>query len=148
MHNTLASSDYGLLDPNTLAPRPNYWASLLWRKLMGTSVLDPKLPSKPNACLYAQCLEGRPGGVTLLLINADRRHTLALNLPKASRRYTLTAQRLEATHVKLNGRTLRLTSSGSLPVLSGEPLKAGPVRFAPASITFLSIANADNPDCR
>src|ERR1700686_5656575 len=27
MHNTLASSDYGLLDENTLAPRPNYWAA-------------------------------------------------------------------------------------------------------------------------
>jgi hypothetical protein len=34
MHNTLASSDYGLLDQNTFAPRPNYWAALLWRRLM------------------------------------------------------------------------------------------------------------------
>jgi hypothetical protein len=30
-HNTLASSEYGLLDQDTLAPRPNYWAALLWR---------------------------------------------------------------------------------------------------------------------
>ena len=35
MHNTLDASDYGLLDENTLAPRPNYWGALLWRKLMG-----------------------------------------------------------------------------------------------------------------
>ena len=41
MHNTLAASDYGLLDQNTLEPRPNYWATLLWHKLMGTTVLDP-----------------------------------------------------------------------------------------------------------
>jgi hypothetical protein len=41
IHNTLASSDYGLLDENTFAPRPNYWATLLWHKLMGTTVLDP-----------------------------------------------------------------------------------------------------------
>jgi len=26
MHNTLAASDYGLLDEKTLMPRPNYWA--------------------------------------------------------------------------------------------------------------------------
>ena len=41
MHNTLDASDYGLLDENTLAPRPDYWAALLWRKLMGTTVLNP-----------------------------------------------------------------------------------------------------------
>ena len=35
IHNTLASSDYGLLDENTLAPRPNYWAALLWRQVHG-----------------------------------------------------------------------------------------------------------------
>jgi hypothetical protein len=33
MHNTLASSDYGLLDEATYEPRPNYWVALLWRKL-------------------------------------------------------------------------------------------------------------------
>ncbi len=41
IHNTLNASDYGLLDEKTLEPRPNYWAALLWRKLMGTTVLDP-----------------------------------------------------------------------------------------------------------
>jgi hypothetical protein len=40
-HNTLAASDYGLLDETSFAPRPNYWAALLWRTLMGTTVLDP-----------------------------------------------------------------------------------------------------------
>lgn len=44
MHNTLAASDYGLLDENTLAPRPNFWAALLWRQLMGTTVLDAGVP--------------------------------------------------------------------------------------------------------
>ena len=38
-HNTLVASDYGLLDESTLTPRPNYWAALLWRRLMGTTVL-------------------------------------------------------------------------------------------------------------
>ena len=39
-HNTLASSEYGLLDQKSFEPRPNYWAALLWRRLMGTTVLD------------------------------------------------------------------------------------------------------------
>ncbi|MEA2889468.1 MAG: hypothetical protein QOI05_261 [Bradyrhizobium sp.] len=44
MHNTLAASDYGLLDERTLAPRPNYWGALLWRRLMGAIVLDSAVP--------------------------------------------------------------------------------------------------------
>jgi hypothetical protein len=30
-HNTLAASDYALIDDVTWQPRPNYWAALLWR---------------------------------------------------------------------------------------------------------------------
>ena len=40
MHNTLAASDYGLLDEKTLTPRPSYWGALLWRRLMGTTALE------------------------------------------------------------------------------------------------------------
>jgi heparanase 1 len=44
MHNTLATGEYGLIDRETMTPRPNYWAALLWRRLMGTTVLDPRVP--------------------------------------------------------------------------------------------------------
>ncbi len=40
MHNTLSASDYALIDEDTLEPRPSYWAALLWKRLMGTRVLD------------------------------------------------------------------------------------------------------------
>ena len=148
MHNTLAASDYGLLDPNTFEPRPNYWATLLWRKLMGTTVLDPQVSAGPNIYLYAQCLQERQGGVTLLIINADRRRSFELNLPTSGERYALTAQNLEDTTVELNGKPLRLTSSGDLPQFKGEPVKAGRMSFAPASITYLSISSAGNADCQ
>jgi len=148
MHNTLAASDYGLLDQNTLEPRPNYWASVLWHKLMGTTVLDAQLPATLNAYVYAQCLEGRPGGVTLLVINADRQHRVDFNLRTAGERYTLTAEQLEDTTVELNGKPLRLTRSGDLPHLTGEPFNAGRVSFAPTSITYLSIAHAGNANCQ
>lgn len=148
MHNTLAASDYGLLDQNTFDPRPNYWATLLWRKLMGTTVLDPNIRATPNVYTYAHCLEGRPGGVTLLVVNADRQRGFDINLPVAAERYTLTAKQLEDTSVQLNGNTLRLTAGGELPKLTGEPTKAGRVSFAPASITFLAVENANNGNCR
>ena len=43
IHNTLASSDYGLLDEDTFAPRPNYWATLLVAKTDGHDSARPRL---------------------------------------------------------------------------------------------------------
>ena len=148
MHNTLAASDYGLLDQNTFEPRPNYWATLLWRRLMGTTVLDPQVSAGPNIYVYAQCLTSQRGGVMLLIINADRQRSFDLNLPTASERYTLTAKKLEDTKVELNGKPLRLTSTGDLPQFEGERVDPGRVSFAPTSITYVSIANAGNANCQ
>jgi heparanase len=148
MHNTLAASDYGLLDQNTFEPRPNYWATVLWHKLMGKTVLDPKVSIAANTYVYAHCFEGRPGGVTLLVINADRQRSFDLTLSTASERYTLTAKKLEDTTVELNGKPLRLTSSGDIPRFEGEPVPAGRVGFVPTSITYLTIANAGNANCQ
>ena len=72
MHNTLAASDYGLLDERTLEPRPDYWGALLWRRLMGRVVLEAGLPVQSGLHVYAHCQRDAPGGVTLLVINNDR----------------------------------------------------------------------------
>jgi heparanase len=147
MHNTLASSDYGLLDENTFAPRPNYWAALLWRRLMGSTVLDPHTSPIPNVYVYAHCLQNHPGGVTLLVINADRQQVYEITLPSDAARYTLTAKQLQDTSVQLNGKTLQLNRDGDMPQFLGQPTRAGHISFAPTSITFLEIANADNSNC-
>jgi hypothetical protein len=94
MHNTLAASDYGLLDETTLAPRPNYWGALLWRQLMGTVVLEAAVPVPSGLHVYAHCQRGKPGGVALLVINADRNAPHTLMLAAASLRYTLDAAKL------------------------------------------------------
>lgn len=147
-HNTLASSDYGLLDENTFAPRPNYWAALLWRKLMGTTVLKPRPSAAPNVHLYAQCLRDTPGGVALLAINGDRDNAHTINLFAASERYVLTAPKLEDTRVELNGKELSLGADDALPALRGLATRAGRIRLAPASITFLAVPGANNASCR
>ncbi len=82
-HNTLAASDYGLIDEVTLEPRPNYWSAVLWRKMMGTTVLDAGRSPVPSLHLYAHCLRDHPGGVALLAINADpaSSHNLEASVP-------------------------------------------------------------------
>jgi heparanase len=145
-HNTLASSEYGLIDQNTLTPRPNYWGALLWRKLMGPSVLDPGA-SRSGLYLYAQCLPHRPGGVTLLAINTNRTETVSISIPKGADRYTLTAQKLEDSRVWLNGHELKLEANDEVPSLHGVRISPGRVDLAPVSITFLAIAGTGNRNC-
>jgi len=148
MHNTLAASDYGLLDERTLAPRPNYWGALLWRRLMGTTVLDPGMQVRAGLHVYAHCQRETPGGVTLLIINTDLSSSQALTLPTASERYTLDAATLQDAAVRLNGSSLALEPDDELPRLRSTPAEAGVVKFAPATITFLTIPIAGNKACQ
>jgi len=147
MHNTLAASDYGLLDETTLTPRPNYWGALLWRELMGATVLDPGIPIAIGQHVYAHCQRDTPGGVALLVINNDRSaHVLEITF--AGKRYTLSAEPLENHEVKLNGKPLKLGDNDSIPPTEGAATAAGPIEFAPATITFLALAQAGNDACR
>lgn len=145
-HNTLASSEYGLLDANTFLPRPDYWAALLWHKLMGTTVLNAGAP-RSGLQVYAQCLPGHPGGVTVLAINNSRSEPTELDLPLPSQRYTLSAATLEDTQVQLNGHVLALGKGDTLPPLDGEATAAGRVSLAPVTINFFAIEDAKNPVC-
>jgi heparanase 1 len=137
-HNTLAASDYGLLDENTFAARPNYWAALLWRKLMGATVLKPNASPPPGVHLYAHCLGDVPGGVSLLAINTDRSSSKTLRFSAASELYTMTASNLQDTRVKLNGKELKLGADDSIPQLTGAPTPSGQITLPPASVTFLA----------
>jgi heparanase len=147
MHNTLSASDYGLIDEKSLDPRPNYWAAVLWRRLMGRVVLSPGVQSADNLYVYAHCQAGRPGGVTVLAINAgktDREIDSALR----GERYTLSATQPDTASVQLNGRKLEAGADGSLPALTSTPTRAGRVPLPPASITFLAFPDAGNTTCK
>ena len=148
MHNTLAASDYGLIDEKTYEPRPNYWAALLWRRLMGTTVLDPGPAPTPSLHIYAHCLRDHPGGVALLAINPDRAGAHSLEVPTASERYTLTAKDLTDKQAQLNGSDLKLRADDAFPELKGAPTPSGKITFAPASITFLALPEAHNASCQ
>jgi len=147
MHNTLAASDYGMLDETTFQPRPDFWGALLWRRLMGRIVLDAGMPAQPKLHVYAHCQRGTRGGVSLLIINLDRA-THALSLPSASERYTLHAGSPPDQPVLLNGMPLILGPENNLPTIKAEPAGAGALTFAPSTITFLTTPEAANPACK
>ena len=142
MHNTLAASDYGLLDEKTFSPRPNYWGALLWHRLMGTTVLDPGIASTPGLHVYAHCHPTVKGAASVLLINTSRQRPRVVTLATPAERYTLSADRLQSAHVRLNGFRLALTRTDDLPRLSPRLSSAGKLRLRPLSISFLVMPDA------
>ena len=147
LHNTLASSDYGLLDENSFEPRPDYWAALLWKRTMGPVVLDPGSPKDQALRIYAHCSAAKQGGVTILALNTDSKNEQMLTLPSSGERYTLTAPELTSASVMLNGMELKAAPDGSVAPIHGEHFKPGTLRLAPASVTFLTLPSAGNPSC-
>ena len=146
MHNTLATSDYALIDRDTMTPRPNYWAAVLWKRTMGQRVLaSPRSPS-PDLRLYAQCLPEGRGGVGLVALNIGAaRQKLAL--PSRARTWTMSGTPLDTTAVKVDGRTPALDKKGAITGLQGVAAK-GSVSIPGESVTFIAVPGADNPACR
>jgi hypothetical protein len=147
MHNTLAASDYALIDDQSFLPRPSYWAALLWRNLMGTTVLDTGIPIEQGMHVYAHCLRGTPGGVAMVAINNDLEAPRSVNLPMEGERYTLSSPELQSEEVLLNGEPLALGENDDLPQLTGAATPAGELVLDPATITFVAVPTAGNPAC-
>ncbi|WP_271578735.1 hypothetical protein [Bradyrhizobium sp. CCBAU 11361] len=146
-HNTLAASDYGLLDEKMFRPRPSYWGALLWHRLMGTTVLDANAVAAPDLHLYAHCHPGMRGAVSVLAINASRQEPSTLTLSHPVESYTLHATWPQDATVQLNGKTLALSADDELPRLEPRATPAGAIRLAPATITFLVFPAAANRAC-
>jgi hypothetical protein len=148
MHNTLSASDYGLLNESTLEPRPDFWAAVLWKRMMGTTVLNPQAPAGAPVRVYAQCMRNVPGGVAIVAMNTDAKakHSIAISSP--AERYTLTSDALTSNAVSLNGVVLKANEDGSLPALNNQHVDAGTVELDPVSVVFLAVPSAKNPACK
>ena len=146
--NTLAASEYGLLDTTTLEPRPDYWAALLWKRLMGTTVLNPGVAPTSGEHVYAHCANNVKGGVALVVLNLSQVAEQTMQVPLGGERYTLSAPALLSKVVSLNATDLKAGSDGTIPHLNGAKFSPGRLTFAPATITFLILPNADNPACK
>lgn len=142
MHNTLAASDYALIDQDTLAPRPNYWAAVLWRKLMDRTVLAAPATSAPGLRLYAHCLRGAPGGVALLALNTgDSPQPLATG--QSAEAWVMTAAAPDAKAVQVNGREPSLDATGKLRALDAVTTPAE-LQSPPRSIAFVAASGGES----
>ena len=140
-HNTLASSDYGFLERVVFNPRPNYFAVLLWNRLMGTTVYDSGEEIREGAHVYVHSRKDKEAGYSYLVINNNLEAETVVDLPKEAQVYALSGEggNMRASVMTLNGRPLVLGEGDELPDLSPEIVPAGSMKIAPGECAFIVL---------
>ncbi len=141
---------YALIGEDLL-PNPDFWISVLHKRLVGTKVLDLKGKTLNTLRLYAHCdKDGR--GVTLFGFNlANERTWFGLEQPLDESpidHYVLGPENLTGREIKLNGELLRLEGDGSLPKMA--PFKTGPMSWLamkPFEMAFWHFKNVSVKAC-
>ena len=141
----LISGSNGVIDEKTLVPNANYWAALLWRRLMGVEVLDTGV-QQSGLHTYAHCQRGGNSSAVILAINYQSVST-TINIPGAAEIYSLTAPELQSRTVLLNGQALQVNADDTLPDITGKRLSSERIELAPTSINFVVVESAGNKVC-
>ena len=148
---TLAGSDYGLVDNITLQPRSDYWASVLWKRSMGSRVLSVTITSNHPARYYAHCHPNESDSFTLLVINIDNDESIGIDTSawngKSSSRYILTADQLDALEVKINGNVMQTDADGNFSLLPVTSTLGDEIIVGTRSIAFIQIHEAGAAAC-
>jgi len=141
----ILSGSNGVIDEKTFNPNADYWAALLWRKLVGTQVLDAG-PIAPGLHVYAHCLRGTPGGVTVIAVNLEPSNAEIAPSVRAQV-YSLTSPELMSKTVLLNGKPLKLRADDTLPAITPVRTSGGNIVLAGHSVNFIALPEARNASC-
>lgn len=141
----ILSGSNGVIDEKTFVPNADYWAALLWRKLVGTQVLDAGA-IKPGLHVYAHCLRGTPGGITVIAINL-KSSPANIRASRPAEVYALTSRELTSKTVLLNGKALAVDAEDALPAITPVKQDGRRVVLAGHSVNFIALPEARNPNC-
>ena len=137
-HNTLASSAYGFLEHGTFEPRPNYFAVLLWNRLMGKTCYASGEAIREGAHVYAHSRKDGKAGYAYLVINNSEEVT-TVELPKEAEAYILTGNgKMRSRTMLLNGKELKLGENDALPELKGVAV-SGSVELPGGACAFFVL---------
>ncbi|XP_021105970.1 heparanase isoform X2 [Heterocephalus glaber] len=155
------AGNYHLVDQN-FKPLPDYWLSLLFKQLVGTTVFMASVKGSDHGKLrvYLHCTNSnhpryKEGDLTLYALNLYN-VTKHLQLPhhlfnKEVNKYLLKPSGrdgLLSKSVRLNGQTLRMVDDQTLPALTEKSLRPGSSLGLPAfSYGFFVIKNAKVTAC-
>ncbi|XP_065827834.1 heparanase-like isoform X2 [Oscarella lobularis] len=137
------NTNYVSLLDKYLNPNPDYFTTLLHKRLVGRGVLNVSGSTNVNRTVrvYAHCASSQkyePGAVALLVVNIEK-NSVQLKLGSLGGSQvdlyllTPTSGSIDSREIDLNGETLRLINNSTLPDVS--PKKLAP----PTSITFPAL---------
>ncbi|XP_035524163.1 heparanase [Morone saxatilis] len=159
----IGSGSYHLVDDN-LDPLPDYWLSVLYKRLVGPEVLSavafPSVGVSKRVRLYLHCAHRqsyRRGAVTLMSMNLSRKPA-RISVPGLGSSGTVEAfvlqsdqpgeEGLYSRSVKLNGELLKMVDDKTLPDLKGSRLRPAQHLQLPAySLAFFVLTDARAAAC-
>ncbi|MEH6448392.1 MAG: hypothetical protein V7765_06965 [Oleispira sp.] len=149
---TLAGSEYGLIDNLTLQPRSDYWASVLWKMNMGHKVLSVSQDTDENLRVYAHCHPTEQDTLSLLAINLDATTAFALDTSawagKETQQYVMTADQLDSKTIKINGHDMTVDANGDFTIPAKQLIANDAVDVDARSMAFIQIKNAGVQACK
>ncbi|KAH0947164.1 hypothetical protein HN011_010484 [Eciton burchellii] len=158
---SLFNGNYAMISPD-LMPNPDWWVSVFYKQFVSEKVL--KLPISNNldyVRLYVHCtpkkaLIARVPAVTIYGINIDKipvhveipeLFTQRNNIVKVFL-YSLTADYLQSSEIKMNGEVLKLQENGDLPPFRPIILDVmEPILLPPYSMAFIIIHGFEVAAC-
>ncbi|XP_072261577.1 heparanase [Pyxicephalus adspersus] len=157
------AGSYNLVDSD-FEPLPDYWLSLLFKKLVGLVVLNvgfknPKNISEPKTRVYAHCTNAnnpkyKKGDVSIFALNLNN-NSQQIQLPsslsgKLIDEYLLLPGDggLFSKTVLLNGEVLKMVDNETLPTLHGKEKAPGSALVLPSlSFVFYVVKDAEASAC-
>ncbi|XP_067660985.1 heparanase-like [Haliotis asinina] len=157
LRQSLYGGNYGVLQ-SSMDPNPDYWLTLLYKRLVGNKVFDVISPSK-FVRVYAHCTKIKnmyhynPGSVTVYAMNVNN-DSAVLRFPHMLGQghldvFWLTPQHgnLRSKVMELNGKAILYTNN-VIPPLPPKTVTSGSVTIPPRSFGFIVVHNADLAACK
>ncbi|KAK7895321.1 hypothetical protein WMY93_020646 [Mugilogobius chulae] len=160
----IGSGSYHLVDDN-LDPLPDYWLSVLYKRLVGQQVLSVKTFGNytflhKRVRLYLHCTNKNSftnGAVTLIAMNLNHK-AVRVSLPAHMASSTVVAfvlqsdqsgeEGLYSRSVMLNGEVLKMVDDTTLPELKGLVLPSSEHVHLPAyALSFFVFSDVRAPAC-
>nr|XP_033503556.1 heparanase [Epinephelus lanceolatus] len=158
----IGSGSYHLINEN-LDPLPDYWLSLLYKRLVGPEVLKIEFSSfsqRKRVRLYLHCANKKSytgGAVTLISMNLSKKPA-RISVPASVSSRTVDAfvlqseqpgeEGLYSRSVKLNGVVLKMVDDKTLPDIKGTRLPPSEhLQLPPFSLAFFILTDARAAAC-
>ena len=140
---TLAGSEYGLIDEGSLQPSPDFWAAVLWKRLMGAHAHKVELePSASRLRVYchsgAGAAEKPPPAappMTYLALNLGEAPA-EISLPPGEYMAWVCAADLDAAVVEINGAVPEAAPDGTVAPLRGVRVDGESILCPPTAAVF------------